>query len=337
MSRPTPPGVTATAMRFHVDAWDPSYGASADSEAALDAGESMVVVGVERNEADWQPIGVPPAGPLPAAVLFVDGVRRIDARVWIDDPGAPDTAAAALCASYAAGVICCCDGRAHLLATDRRRGLFSAALHAVDIDTWAGTYTTSFTAPVHGTPPLTALSLKLQRELSDVEVATANAARAELAGHGIADGADLLVVDGPLKSRSHLPRALGYVKTHHSQYLPVALHAMVGRLGPGQRTPVFLVNSGWDRYSWYLRLPCRPGAPWAGVVRVEASADLNAAEAVTLAHLSQTVLCRYASVEFKDPRAPQNLYPIAGLERELRLRLGDPRLMYRALRSAAAG
>ena len=37
----------------------------------------------------------------------------------------------------------------------------------------------------------------------------------------------------------------------------------------------------------------------------------------------------------KDPRAPQNLYPIAGLERELRRRLGDPALLYRSLRAAA--
>ena len=37
----------------------------------------------------------------------------------------------------------------------------------------------------------------------------------------------------------------------------------------------------------------------------------------------------------KDARAPQNLYPIGGLERELRRRLGDSRLLYRALRSAA--
>jgi hypothetical protein len=48
------------------------------------------------------------------------------------------------------------------------------------------------------------------------------------------------------------------------------------------------------------------------------------------------VLPRYASAEYKDTRAPQNLYPIAGLERELRRRLGDQRLLYRALRVAAA-
>jgi hypothetical protein len=37
----------------------------------------------------------------------------------------------------------------------------------------------------------------------------------------------------------------------------------------------------------------------------------------------------------KDPRAPQNLVPIGGLERELRHRLGDQQVLYRALRAAA--
>jgi hypothetical protein len=55
-----------------------------------------------------------------------------------------------------------------------------------------------------------------------------------------------------------------------------------------------------------------------------------------LADLAQVTLVRYASAEYKDARAPQNLYPIAGLERELRRRLGEPALLYRALRAAAA-
>jgi hypothetical protein len=49
------------------------------------------------------------------------------------------------------------------------------------------------------------------------------------------------------------------------------------------------------------------------------------------------MLCRYASTEYKDARAPQNLYPIGGLERELRRRLGDQKLLYRAIRRASAG
>jgi hypothetical protein len=46
-------------------------------------------------------------------------------------------------------------------------------------------------------------------------------------------------------------------------------------------------------------------------------------------------LARYASAGYKDSRAPQNLYPIAGLERALRRRLGDAGVLYRALRAAA--
>jgi hypothetical protein len=47
-------------------------------------------------------------------------------------------------------------------------------------------------------------------------------------------------------------------------------------------------------------------------------------------------LPRFASVPYKDPRAPQNLVPIAGLERRLRSLLGDARLLQRSLARAAA-
>ena len=95
------------------------------------------------------------------------------------------------------------------------------------------------------------------------------------------------------------------------------------------------MGTSWDRHAWYLRLPCRPGAPWAGVVRVECSADLPTTEVIRLADQSAATLCRYASSEYKDTRAPQNLYPIAGLERQLRRRLGHSQLLYRALQQEA--
>ena len=98
---------------------------------------------------------------------------------------------------------------------------------------------------------------------------------------------DLLIVDGPLRGRQHLPRALGYIKSHRSTYLPPELNALVGTLAPGQRTPVFLMGTSWDRHSWYLRPAGPPGAPWAGVVRVECAADLPVAEVTRLAGLSQ--------------------------------------------------
>lgn len=91
-----------------------------------------------------------------------------------------------------------------------------------------------------------------------------------------------MLVDGPLRRRAHLPRAIGYIKTHHVQYLPPGLNSVVAELQTCYRTTVFMIDTGWDRYSWYLRLPCLPSGPWTGVVRVEAAPTLDLTEAVAL-------------------------------------------------------
>ncbi|HEY6424468.1 MAG TPA: hypothetical protein VIY28_14715 [Pseudonocardiaceae bacterium] len=321
-------------MRFFVDPWDPGYGASLDVEELAES-RARVVTDVELPADRWIPLDPAREVQPRSATLFVDGVRRIDARVWLEEPADGSTASPALCASYAAGVVCCCAGEgAHLLACDVRRGLFTTAAHAVDILTKAGTYRVSVADVRRDTAPIQALSFALQARLGDTEITTAVTARAGLDGHVLPDGGDLLVIDGPLRGRQHLPRALGYIKSHRSAYLPRHLNQLVASLSPGQRTPVFLLGSSWHRYTWYLRLPCIPGAPWAGIVRLECSATLNAADAIDMAWLSQATLCRYASAEYKDTRAPQNLYPIAGLERQLRRRLGDATVLYRGLRRA---
>jgi hypothetical protein len=351
-------------MSFSVDGWDPSYGASLEIEGQLEESTARIDAGVEVPVDRWRPINPEPAGPLPEALLFVDGVRRVEAQVWIDSdsraaspadvdvttgevrPGETPLsgeATAALCASYAAGAVCCCAAGAHLVASESGRGLFSVAPHASDILTRAGGYK-AFHVKIKraGAPVMAALSASLQRRLAAVEAEVAKAARDAAAGTDAAPGGhpgptgnDLLIVDGPLLGRQHLERALGYVKSHHATYLPPELNALVGTLAPGQRTPAFHMGTSWDRHSWYLRLPGPPGAPWSGVVRIECAADLPVDEVTRLAGLSQRSLGRFASASYKDSRAPQNLYPIAGLERELRRRLGDPRVLYRALREAA--
>lgn len=332
----TAPLTARAGVRFHVDAWDPSYGTSVGVDEDLDDSSAQVNLDVERPPDSWSLVAPDPSLQPPPAVLFVDGVRRIDARVWIEDPAEVASASSGICASYAAGVVCCCDGRAHLLSIEARHGLFTVAPHAVDIVTTAGRYDACHTTEHPGTPLAAVLSSALQGRLGQVEVLTAGIARVALADHADALDADLLVVDGPLRGRQHLPRTIGLIKTHHRAYLPPALHTMVGTMTAGERTPVFLMGTTWDRHSWYLRLPAVNGAPWAGVVRIECSADLPADAVVALADLSQAVLYRFASAEYKDARAPQNLYPIGGLEKELRRRLGDPRVLYRALRQAAA-
>ncbi len=144
------------------------------------------------------------------------------------------------------------------------------------------------------------------------------------------------MVDGPLSQHRHLAGALGYVKTLQRGYGPPDVLRVTGTLEPGERTPVFVVGESVARWSWYVRLPGPLVHPLAGIVRCEAATDLALPAAIELADRSACSLPRFASAMHKDTRAPQNLYPIAGLERALRNRLGDQGLLLRALRSATA-
>jgi len=317
-------------VRFSVDPWDPAYGTSLDTE--LGASTAEVDVAVELPAERWAPLDPPAGAGPPAVVRFVDGVRRVDAQVWVDEQDG--SASPALCASYAAGVLCCCPAEgAHLVDARVRRGLFTTAAEGTDIVTAAGVYTATRTTAHPDRPPMQILSLALQRSLAAAELIAA------LDAGPAAEVGGLTVVDGPLPPQP-LPDAIGFIKSHRDTYLPTALGGIVATLGAGQRTPVFRLTRSlgraWERYTWYLRLPAAAGAPWAGVVRVECGTDLEAERAVALAGVSQVTLARFASIEYKDSRAPQNLYPIAGLERALRRRLGEPSVLYRALRRAAA-
>lgn len=323
-------------MRFSLDGWDPGYGSALDLQD-LSASSAKVDTTLEFPTAEWKPISPVPGAVAPAAVLFVDGVRRIDARAWIDDGSGPQTdgsrAVPGLCASYAAGVVCSCEAGAHLVTSEVRRGLFTDARTATHIDTSAGRYTFHRTVSSAELPSSATLTNALQRALTELEITVAVNARA--AGH--TDHNDLLIVDGPLRGRAHLPRALGYVKSHNAQYLPNDLNNVVAALGTNERTPTFAIGGSWERYSWYLRLPCMSAGPWTGIVRLEAAIELPLAEVVALANITQELLGRFASVEYKDGRAPQNLVPIAGLERGLKHRLGFAPMLYRELRTAAVG
>lgn len=302
-------------MRFAVEAWATEYGSPMESDA-LDLSEASVELGCEVEESKWAPIDAPWGTEIPKRIVFTDGVRRIDARVWIQDNG---SARPGVCASYAAGVMCC-DGRARLESATIERGLFSSVTTAAPIDCKQVTYDVRRS---EGDAPED-LWLAIQLRMGHLEE--------QLAGEA---DADLVIVDGPLRGLHGMPNAVGYVKTHHVSYLPPELHHVVVGMEAGQRTPIFCTQGRWSRYSWYLRLPGAEGHPWAGVVRCETTADAEMPDVINLANVTTSALPRFASQAHKDARAPQNLYPIAGLERELRRRLGDPQLLYRSLRVAA--
>ena len=319
----TAPAATSS---FTVDPWDPGYGLALSDEpegGALEGSTAELMLDLEVPAADWRPVDPDRKPALPGVVLFLDGVRRIDARVWVH--GRDPQPRPGIAASLAAGLVAC-DKTARVVGVRVERGLFTAAPEAADIGTRSGSYPARRVAGAG----IDQLSLALQQRLNDAEVELAIEFRAARP-----DADDLLVVDGPLRGRTHLDRTVGYIKTHHASYLPAEQAAVVGELRPGQRTPAFTMGTSWRRNSWYLQLPGTLGAPWSGVVRIECSADLPASEVTHLADLTARVLPPLASAPHKDPRAPQNLVPIGGLERELRRRLGDQQLLYRSLRAAA--
>jgi hypothetical protein len=317
--------------RMFVNAWDPAYGSSFEGDGGdgpASASSAQVDTDVEVPAAQWAPIDVAGGVRCPDVVLLVDGVRRNDAGLWTEEEDG--VSYAGLAASYAAGVVRCDlrNGVAELAGARVARGLFTASPSAGDVVAGSVRYEIH---RVNGTGEASKLPAAVQGPLTALEIEVSADARQ----HG-SDGADLLVVDGPLRNRRQLPRTIGYVKTQQKQYLSAQLTQVVTALRAGQRTPVFHLGTVWGGWSWYLRLPGTSGAPWAGIVRIECSPDLTVDQAIELAELSQATLPRFASSAYKDPRAPQNLVPIAGLERRLRGLLGDARVLHRALTLATA-
>jgi hypothetical protein len=316
--------------RFAVEAWAPEYGSVAD-EAALTQSEVPTDLDVEVPEAKWGPRDPPATTPAPRSIVFVDGVRRVDARVWL--AAADGTHVQGICASYGAGAVRSEGSRAVVVDARVERGVFARALNGQDpapIEADVGNHRMMFLAVPVPSEDFEQLSLRLQAAMGRLEARLAEATVSP-------SGGELIVVDGPLRERLRVPGAVGYVKHHEAGYGPAQVRSTVASLAAGQRTPVFMLGERFPRYSWYVRLPGPSVShPLAGIVRCEAGTDDPVDAVVALADLVTAALPRFASVAHKDPRAPQNLFPIAGLERLLRRRLGDPGVVLRALRAAAA-
>jgi len=293
-------------VSFVWDAWDPAYlRGGADEDGPGTESNAHVDPDVELTAAAWVPRPPAPHARCPDVVLFVDGVLRNDARGWF---------------------LVRCDlrgGAAEVVARQVARGLFTTGAGATGLGIEPARY------PAHQIDGgMKQLDAAVRVRMGLLEVAVSEQARdAEV-------DEPLLVADGRLGQRRELPNTIGCVKTQTGRYLPPALVSVVTALPAGHRSPVFGLSS---LYSWYLRLPGAPPGPWSGIVRVECAASRSAAEAIALADLSAVTLPRFASNPYKDARAPQNLVPIAGLEKRLRALLGDPRLLHRTLLKAVAG
>ena len=304
-------------MKFAVETWAPEYGVAADAEH-LEEASAEVDVEVERPAGEWAAVDPAPDVETPASIVFVDGVRRVDARIWITDG---DRARPGVCASAAAGAVRCEASTAQVVASRVSRAVYGDASCATGpVVTQHGTY--EFVPCAGDAPEDLHKGIRDRMALLETQIASS-------------DPADLMVFDGPLRGRTDR-NGVGYIKTQQVQYLPDREQQVLAGLRAGQRTPLFLIGgSGYTRWSWYLRLPGPVVHPMSGIVRCELAGLGTAEDAARRADMVAATLPRYASEPHKEPRAPQNLYPIAGLENDLRHKLGDRDVMERALRVAA--
>jgi hypothetical protein len=157
---------------------------------------------------------------------------------------------------------------------------------------------------------------------------------ARLASELAQDG-DPVILDGPLGFVIDAAAPIvGFVKRLLQSYLGPTQAALLPELEVGQRTPLFLLSgSRHARYSWYQRVGHGRSidARLHGVVRVEADAGLGLEGTRAVADRLAAALPGFASDARHDPRAPQNLFHVGGLEASLRHLLGDPLLVRRAI------
>lgn len=305
--------------RLHVESWSPDYGAPVEIPEDP-APSSPVDPNVEMSE--WVPVeGSDQAAP--AQVVFVDGVRRVEARLTLDDP--LEGPVPGIMGAFGVGGVLWERNvpRSAFTGLQAERIVAMARGYQLDLPRIGGIPVTAESVP--GDDP-SELVAHLQRRMRAVEQSLA----ASLARAG-----RLVVADGRIRELRPMP-IVGLIKTHQVMYLPAQHRRLIASLSAGQRTPLFsILTENFPRYSWYLRLADLSGGhSWTGIVRCEVSAAVGKNSAIDLAGWTSALLPRLASERHIDPRAPQNLVPIGALEKELRKRLGDQRMAHRFLATA---
>jgi uncharacterized protein len=314
---------------IRIDPWAVEYGGETPTEFKLEAEDgSGVDLAVERDAAEWAPI-TPPAivhGQQPLS--FVDGVRRMEARLVVTREGRSVHGAIG---AYGVGVVQCRDGKATF--SEERHGrvaIFGAGeIPPLPLELAPGLVYEPRSVPEDDADaPLRGLHEEMRAE-----------ERQLARDHAAADR--IVLADGPLTlGEATGGHVIGFVKRLFKLYLPNEQVPVLRALPLGSRTPAFLIVGGarFSRYSWFLRIgPRLPiESDFTGLVRLEVSDTVGRDEALRLADLTSAVLPRFVPSRTRDPRAPQNLVPIGALEQHLRRGLGDARLIHRRLATRLA-
>jgi uncharacterized protein len=265
-------------------------------------------------------------------LLFIDGTRRIEARVLLEDER--EQVAFGAMGSCAIGVVDCCpehSRQAEIYDTHVRRICALSSGHSLpDFDVLPrGSQLGQLQYAVRPTSKRDAEAVveELQNFMLQEERHLASRLSQQ-------HPESLIICDGQRPIGALEENVIGYLKTIHDSRISREQLAVVRGLEQGERSPVYKVNTkeGTFYYEWFLRL--RDPRPWlyslAGMVRIQAFAeDLD--YILDLANWTCLNLPIFASRQHQDPRAPQQLLPTRALEHELKRRMGDPQLIRRRI------
>lgn len=314
-------------LSVRLDPWDGDYGAGlglSESPDDADVGPAQVDADADVPADAWAPVSPDPGVALFERVFFVDGVRRLERRVLLGDGEGHVHGAFG---SLAVGAVEARPGRMAWAQQEVRRVLIATAGRALQHPVPAGPALAYEPLGTDQRGPDAALA-RLQDEMRACESRLADA----LSRHGDA----LVIGDGPLRfAASGHAAVLGLIKRLVKLHLPAGPARVLGRLAPGQRTPLFrlMPREGFARWSWFLRLDSARLAEseLAGLVRLEVAEPATRDDARRLADFTAGLLPRFAPSRARDPRAPQNLLPVGALELRLRRLLGDRHVVRRRL------
>jgi len=290
--------------------------------------EESEEIGDVKVETDhWRPIDGKPVKRM--KIGFIDGVRRTENMVYVEDPEEMLVVEGAF-VSVGAGAITLEFGRLNTLEEAFKRAIvkryfllrenINSAKPKLRFITSAGTIEFEVKHTKKELSPF------VNDLMANLEALVAESVYKE-------GEAELLITDGTLHfnvKRKGLP-FIGYVKKHKRIYLYPEHYEVLRKLKVGQRTPLVLIHSQptteengrtdkFDKFTWYVKLS--EGEGINSVARLEVPAEIGVEKAIELADLSAYIVPKFASVEFSDRRAPQNLIPIRYLENYLRRHLG---------------
>ena len=315
--------------RVRIDPWEVDYGDQTPLESLNDRPTEQVDHEVEASDDAWRAIVPPARGSLRDRVVFIDGVRRLDARVQVRQD--EDLIFGGF-GSHAVGAAIMRDSAAAFGEIRVFRSMVLGAGRCLPSPVKVRddlVYRAKSTPRTEADGPLRHIQNAMR---------TAEAAMAA----DLCDADTLVIVDGPLSFVPERPeQAVGYIKRLHDLYLPSRFLPLLATLPAGSRTPLFAIRgdrSGFSRYSWFQRLsdPAHGAVELHGLVRLEVGASAGADAARRLADAATAWLPGIAPQRSRDPRSPQNLLPIGALEQQLRARLGDARLIRRWIEALVA-